>query len=160
MLATGLGAACALAQDLTWTYRIRDLRDFFWRALQERFGDRIVLNGHSTHPLPNTLNVSFVDRIGAEVLAALDDVVVSVSAGECEPASRHDCGEAKPWNDPHARRTSKGRASWGCAGSRGWQDTPQKTEVLCRIRWRVSVAGIEQVVGLGRRLRRRIGLLA
>lgn len=80
LLATGLGAACTLAQDLSWTQRIRELRDFFWRALQDRFGDRIALNGHATHRLPNTLSVSFVDRIGAEVLAALGDVAASTGS--------------------------------------------------------------------------------
>jgi cysteine desulfurase len=80
LLATGLGAACALAQDLSWTQRIRELRDYFWRALQDRFVDGIVLNGHVTQRLSNTLNVSFVNRIGAEVLAALDDVAASTGS--------------------------------------------------------------------------------
>src|SRR5262245_20867256 len=63
LLATGLGAACALAQDLTPMERIRTLRDRLWQALQDRFGDRVVLNGHGTERLPNTLNVSFVDIV-------------------------------------------------------------------------------------------------
>jgi cysteine desulfurase len=52
--------------------RVRALRDRFWQGLQQQFGDSVVLNGHSTHRLPNTLNVSFVGRIGAEILARLD----------------------------------------------------------------------------------------
>jgi cysteine desulfurase len=39
-----------------------------------------VLNGHPTHRLPNTLNVSFVDRIGAEILTRLDGVAASTGS--------------------------------------------------------------------------------
>src|SRR5215467_3561340 len=74
LLAVGLGKACELARDLAAMERVRALRDHFWTESQKRFGNRIVLNGHPTHRLPNTLNVSFVDRIGAEILARLDGV--------------------------------------------------------------------------------------
>jgi cysteine desulfurase len=53
------------------------LRDYLWASLQGRFGEAVVLNGHPEYRLPNTLNVSFVDRIGASVLAALDGVAAS-----------------------------------------------------------------------------------
>jgi cysteine desulfurase len=39
-----------------------------------------VLNGHPDHRLPNTLNVSFVGRVGAEVLARLDTVAASTGS--------------------------------------------------------------------------------
>ncbi|MBB6094980.1 cysteine desulfurase [Povalibacter uvarum] len=80
MLAAGLGAACALAEDLSWTQRARELRDRMWNALRERLGDRIVLNGHAEYRLPNTLNVSVVGRAGAEVLAALEGVAASTGS--------------------------------------------------------------------------------
>jgi cysteine desulfurase len=80
LLASALGAACALAQDLEWTQRARELRDHFWSSLRERLGNRVVLNGHPEHRLPNTLNVSFVGRVGAEVLAALGDVAASTGS--------------------------------------------------------------------------------
>lgn len=60
--------------------RVQALRDRFWRALQGRFGDRVVLNGHLVHRLPNTLNVSFVGMVGADVLAALDGVAASTGS--------------------------------------------------------------------------------
>lgn len=60
--------------------RIRKLRDHFWHALQDRFGDRVVLNGHPEHRLPNTLNVSFVGMVGADVLAGLDGVAASTGS--------------------------------------------------------------------------------
>jgi cysteine desulfurase len=80
LLAIGLGAACALAQDLAPMRRLQALRDCFWQALRDRFGNRVVLNGHPEHRLPNTLNVSFVGKVGAEVLAALDGVAASTGS--------------------------------------------------------------------------------
>jgi len=80
MLATGLGAACALAEDLSWTRHARELRDYMWTVLRERLGDRIVLNGHADYRLPNTLNVSVLGRAGADVLAALDGVAASTGS--------------------------------------------------------------------------------
>ena len=80
LLAVGLGAACALVRDLAPMERVQAMRDRFWRALKDRFGDRVVLNGHPEHRLPNTLNVSFVDMIGADVLASLDGVAASTGS--------------------------------------------------------------------------------
>ena len=79
-LAVGLGKACELARDLALMDRIGDLRDRFWRILQQQFGDRVVLNGHATYRLPNTLNVAFVGRVGAEILARLDGVAASTGS--------------------------------------------------------------------------------
>jgi cysteine desulfurase len=80
LLAVGLGKACELACDLASMDRVRALRDHFWQELQGTFGNRIVLNGHPTHRLPNTLNVSFVGQIGAEVLQRLDGVAASTGS--------------------------------------------------------------------------------
>jgi cysteine desulfurase len=66
LLAVGLGKACDLARDLTPMDRVRTLRDHFWQGLQDQFRDRVALNGHPTQRLPNTLNVSFVGRIGTK----------------------------------------------------------------------------------------------
>jgi cysteine desulfurase len=80
LLAVGLGTACSLAMDLDPMTRVRALRDRFWQALQDQFGDGVVLNGHPEHRLPNTLNVSFVGVIGAEVLAGLDGAAASTGS--------------------------------------------------------------------------------
>jgi cysteine desulfurase len=80
LLAVGLGKACELARDLTPMDRVRALRDHFWKELQKRFGNRIALNGHLTHRLPNTLHVSFVGRIGAEILARLDGIAATTGS--------------------------------------------------------------------------------
>jgi cysteine desulfurase len=80
LLAVGLGKACELARDLAPMDRVRTLRDRFWQGLQEQFEDRVALNGHPIHRLPNTLNVSFVGRIGAEILGPLDGVAASTGS--------------------------------------------------------------------------------
>lgn len=80
LLAVGLGKACELARDLAAMERVRVLRDYFWIELQKRFGNRVVLNGHPTHRLPNTLNVSFIGRIGAEILERLDGVAATTGS--------------------------------------------------------------------------------
>jgi cysteine desulfurase len=80
LLAVALGKACELARDLAPMERVRALRDHFWMELQKRFGNRVVLNGHSVHRLPNTLNVSFADRIGADILARLNGVAASTGS--------------------------------------------------------------------------------
>ncbi len=80
LLAVGLGKACELARDLSSMDRVRALRDHFWLELQSRFGNRVALNGHPVHRLPNTLNVSFIGRVGAEILERLDGVAASTGS--------------------------------------------------------------------------------
>jgi cysteine desulfurase len=80
MLAIGLGKACELARALASMDRVRVLRDHFWREMQDRFGNRIALNGHPGHRLPNTLNVSFINCVGAEILKGLEGVAASTGS--------------------------------------------------------------------------------
>jgi cysteine desulfurase len=80
LLAVGLGTACGLARNLAPMQGVRALRDRLWQRLRAGFGDRVVLNGHPDHRLPNTLNVSFVGQVGAEVLARLGDVAASTGS--------------------------------------------------------------------------------
>jgi cysteine desulfurase len=80
LLTVGLGEACLLAMDLEPMERIRALRDRLWLGLREIFGAAVVLNGHPELRLPNTLNVSFVGRIGADILARLDGVAASTGS--------------------------------------------------------------------------------
>jgi len=80
LLTAALGEACELARDLSGMVRIRTLRDRLWTALKECCGDRIVLNGHPEERLPNTLNVSFLDLQGNELLAKLPNLAVSTGS--------------------------------------------------------------------------------
>ncbi|MFQ5489564.1 MAG: cysteine desulfurase family protein, partial [Phycisphaerae bacterium] len=79
----GLGVAAELAQkDLAdaGAGRVCTLRDRFHDQLKETLGDRIVLNGHPDLRLPNTLNLGFVDRIGPDLLASMDNLAASSGA--------------------------------------------------------------------------------
>jgi cysteine desulfurase len=80
LLDVALGAACELAESWLTVESIRQLRDLFWELLQTRFGKRVVLNGHPTERLPNTLNVSFVGRIGSTILSGLESVAASTGS--------------------------------------------------------------------------------
>ena len=80
LMAVGLGKACELARDLTPMNTVRELRDRFWQALQKQFGNRVCLNGHPFHRLPNTLNVSFANQIGADVLGRLNGIAASTGS--------------------------------------------------------------------------------
>ena len=80
LLDVGLGAAAELAADLTWTDGARELRDWLWNELRRQWGDKLVLNGHPTLRLPNTLNVSFVGKRGADVLAELPEIAASTGS--------------------------------------------------------------------------------
>ena len=80
LLSSALGTACAIARDLSFVPEMQRLRDLFWDLLQERFGTRVVLNGHPDRRLPNTLNASFVGRVGADILAAMPEVAASTGS--------------------------------------------------------------------------------
>lgn len=80
LLAVGLGAACTLAEHWAGMEPVRQLRDLFWDLLQDKFADGVVLHGHPTERLPNTLNVSFVEKIGAEILARMETVAASTGS--------------------------------------------------------------------------------
>jgi cysteine desulfurase len=80
LLIVGLGKACEIAEKYVNSERIQKLRDRFLEKLQKIFGDDVVLNGHPTHRLPNTLNVSFVGKVGGEILSQLDGVAASTGA--------------------------------------------------------------------------------
>ena len=80
LLNAALGKACDLALGQPEMDRIEQLRNVFWQKLRDQFGNRIVLNGHPEARLPNTLNVSFVEKVGAEILEGLTDVAASTGS--------------------------------------------------------------------------------
>lgn len=80
LLDVGLGAACALAADWIGRSALQQLRDRFWQLLRQSFDERVVLNGHPVERLPNTLNVSFIGAVGAEILAQMTNVAASTGS--------------------------------------------------------------------------------
>ncbi len=80
ILTVGLGKACELALKSLPNTEIRELRDYFWRQLKNYFEDHIVLNGHPEERLPNTLNVSFVGKVGQDILAKIPGLAASTGS--------------------------------------------------------------------------------
>jgi cysteine desulfurase len=80
LLTAALGKACDVARSWIGMPDIQRLRDLLWDRLRLIFGNKVVLNGHPTRRLPNTLNVSFVGRVGADILAAMPDVAASTGS--------------------------------------------------------------------------------
>ncbi len=80
LLDVGLGAACEAAQPWLGMAAVQRLRDYFWQRLSTEFGAAVVLNGHPTERLPNTLNISFPGRIGSDVLESMEGVAASTGS--------------------------------------------------------------------------------
>ena len=80
LLSVALGAACDAARKWIGMPQAQTLRDRFWDGLRRVFGEKVTLNGHPVARLPNTLNVNFVGRIGADVLAMLPGVAASTGS--------------------------------------------------------------------------------
>ena len=80
LLAVALGGACEAARKWIGMPQVQAIRERFFDGLKGIFGDGITLNGHPTARLPNTLNVNFVGRIGAEVLAKMPGVAASTGS--------------------------------------------------------------------------------
>jgi len=80
LLAAALGKASEMAiasVDLPVTASLCAL---LWDKLRGVLGNRVAFNGHPTRRLPNTLNVSFIDEIGADLLARIPSVAASTGS--------------------------------------------------------------------------------
>lgn len=80
LLAVGLGKACELAQEYVYDTKLKELTNYFWEQLRDAFGSGVVLNGHEKRRLPNTLNVSFINRVGQDILAAIPLLAASTGS--------------------------------------------------------------------------------
>ncbi|MDX9724719.1 MAG: cysteine desulfurase family protein [Myxococcota bacterium] len=77
----GLGEACAAAAEGLEheAARVRGLRDRLWEGLHCAVPG-LCLNGHPEERLPNTLNVSFPDVLGSDMLAATPEIAASTGS--------------------------------------------------------------------------------
>ncbi len=78
----GLGKAAEVA-ELSLpeaTGKLRNLRDRLEAGLRDRLGKRLVVNGHPERRLPNTLNASFLGKIGSELLEEVPEIAASTGA--------------------------------------------------------------------------------
>ncbi len=114
LLTAALGKACEIASDLSDVAAIEVLRERFWTLLQKNFGGQVVLNGHA-ECLPNTLNVSFLGQIGAEILEKMPDVAAATGsachAGQVELSPVLKAMGISPQTGAGAIRFSLGRAT-------------------------------------------------
>jgi cysteine desulfurase len=78
----GLGAACRIAAQglAAHAAHMRSLRDRLWAQLSAGLGDQVVQNGVPAERLPNTLNVSFLGLIGADLLRAVPEIAASTGS--------------------------------------------------------------------------------
>jgi cysteine desulfurase len=137
LLNAGLGAACELATDLSWTGLALELRDRFWDDLFDLFGNTIELNGHRERRLPTTLNVSFLGWRGVDILDLLPEIAASTGAA-CH------AGGITPSPILEAMGADQKRIAGAVRFSLGRQTTwPELAQVLQMLRQRVLEAGVD-----------------
>ena len=145
--AAALGAACEVARKGIGMPQGNVLRDRFWEGLRGIFGEKVTLNGHPTVRLPNTLNVNFVGRVGAEVLASLPGVAASTGSA-CHAGSVTLSPVLAAMGVPPAEGMGAVRFSLGRATI--WEELE---EVLAKLKF--SAETLEKESDLDRFLRRR-----
>ena len=109
-----LGKAAELAGQrlVEESARIKKLRDLFQQLLEQRAGG-VLLNGHPTERLPNTLNVSFAGIVGAELLSQLPELAASTGSA-CHDGTGELSGVLKAMGIPPAQGFGAVRFSLGC----------------------------------------------
>jgi cysteine desulfurase len=80
LLAVALGKASDIAKQDNQSEKIKEMTDYFWDQLQHHFGGKVVLNGHVEERLPNTLNVSFINTIGQDILSSIPRLAASTGS--------------------------------------------------------------------------------
>lgn len=80
LLAAALGEACEVATNWIGMPRVQALREVLWSDLRESLGNRVVLNGHPSERLPNTLNVAIPGRAGADILERVPEIAASTGS--------------------------------------------------------------------------------
>ncbi len=110
----GLGAAARLAANRAMqdTTHLQQLRDEFHRLLQKDIPD-LMLNGHPSARLPNTLNLSFPRVSGRDLLHAVDDDVAASLGSACHSESDNVSGVLAAMDIGPARAMGAVRFSMG-----------------------------------------------
>ncbi|MFZ2541109.1 MAG: cysteine desulfurase family protein [Gallionella sp.] len=122
-LVVGLGAAAKLAREQlsVATEKLRALRD----ALHERLATAVpslVLNGHPTERLPNTLHISFPGIVGRELLTRVTGQVAASVGSACHSEMDAVSGVLA------AMGCDANRARGAVRLSVGWMSTPEEIE--------------------------------
>jgi cysteine desulfurase len=98
-LIVGLGAAAEVTRKYEGTARLSVLRDRLYDGLRHSLGDQVVILGHPTNRLPNTLCVGFRGRIGADVLSACLEICASTGTA-CHSGRRERSATLAAMNVP------------------------------------------------------------
>ncbi|GAE36514.1 cysteine desulfurase family protein [Halalkalibacter akibai] len=81
MFIAGLGEACETAKKfLIDMSKTKQLKEEFLSLLRDYFPNQITVNGHPVECLPNTLNISFKNRIGQDILTAVPEIAASTGS--------------------------------------------------------------------------------
>ncbi len=137
-LIVGLGAAARLAREHlpVATEKLRALRD----ALHERLAAAVpglVLNGHPTGRLPNTLHVSFPGISGRELLSRVAGRVAASVGSACHSEADAVSGVLA------AMGCNADRARGAVRLSVGWMSTPEEIEAAAT----ALSAGVADLLG-------------
>lgn len=108
----GLGAAAAMASDLSSLESICELRDRLENGILASVPNASVNGG--ANRLPNVTNISFENTNGEMIMHALDEIGVCVSTGSaCGDAHRKASGVLAAMNVPYSRAMGAIRFSLG-----------------------------------------------
>lgn len=123
-----LGKAAELAGERLTAdgARVRELRDHFHARLNNLL-EGVVLNGHLTERLPNTLNVSFAGVIGAELLEHTPEIAASTGSA-CHDGSGELSGVLKAMGLSRAQGFGAVRFSIGRQTTR--EELDQAAEII------------------------------
>ncbi len=123
-----LGKAAELAGERLTAdgARVRELRDHFHARLNKLL-EGVVLNGHLTERLPNTLNVSFTGVIGAELLEHTTEIAASTGSA-CHDGSGELSGVLKAMGLSRAQGFGAVRFSIGRQTTR--EELDQAAEII------------------------------
>jgi len=134
----GIGEAAViatvnLAQEFT---RLTSLREQLYQGLKKGLGDRVVLNGHPTLHLPNTLNVSILGCKGWEILEQTPEIAASTGSACHEGKVLYSavlCAMATPQRQSEgALRLTLGRYSTT-------DEVVQATDYICKTARKIMV---------------------
>lgn len=84
----GLGKAAELAQKHLLSNTLFELKKYFFNRMNDTFGHKITLNGDFKNSLPNTINISFIDESGVNILAKVPEIFASTGSA-CHSGTTH-----------------------------------------------------------------------
>jgi len=137
-----LGKAAELADERLTTegVRVRKLRDYFHARLNGLLSG-VILNGHLTERLPNTLNISFNGITGSELLERSPEIAASTGSA-CHDGSGELSGVLKAMGLSRAQGFGAVRFSLGRQTTH--EELDQAAEVISERVHQLRASGVNQ----------------